>query len=67
MNDSEIRDYLVDIAERLESLSNVLSLSDRLACMSRINEPFKIKCMLDSIISDELLAMSSVIIDDINE
>lgn len=67
MEDSEIYDYMVDVAERLESLSNVLSCSASLSSMSRINEPYKIKFMLDSIICDELLAISGKIIDDINE
>ena len=67
MNDSEIRDYLIDIAERLEALSNILSVSATLSSMSRVNEPYKIKHMLDSMVCDELYAIFSTIIDDINE
>ena len=67
MNDSEIRDYLIDIAERLEVLSNMLCLSGHIASRSFVNEPVKLKMMLDSIVCDELVAMSGKIIDDIKE
>lgn len=67
MEDSEIYDYMIDIAERLEVLSNVLSFSGYISVNSSVNEPVKLKVMLDSIICDELLAMSGKIIDDINK
>ena len=67
MNDSEIRDYLVDIAERLEVLSNVLRLSGEVAIKARFNEPYRLKSMLDSIVCEELVVMSGIIIDDIKE
>lgn len=67
MKDSEFHDYLVEIAERLEVLSNILSCSASISSMSSVNEPYKIKFMLDSIIRNELIAMSSAIIDDINK
>lgn len=67
MTDSEFYIYMVDVAERLEVLANFLSCSVQLSSMARYNEPYKIKFMIDSIIRDELLAMSGGIIDDINE
>lgn len=67
MNESKFRDYMVDVAERLEVLSVFLSKSVELASKSRINQPVKIKYMIDSIISDELLAMSDCIIDEIDK
>ena len=66
MND-EIRNYLVDIAVRLEVFANVLSLSSDIMSNARFNEPARIKIMLDSIICDELKVLSGVIIDDIKE
>lgn len=67
MDKSEFYAYMVDVAERLEVLSAILSKSVELASKSRINQPVKIKYMIDSIISDELLAMSDCIIDDIKK
>ncbi|MDE5583644.1 MAG: hypothetical protein K2J08_08060 [Ruminococcus sp.] len=66
MND-EIRDYLIDIARRLEALANILSVSATLSSISSVNEPCHIKFMIDSIIRDELIATSGQIIDDIKE
>ena len=67
MNDSEIRDYLLDIAERLEVLSNVLRLSGEVAIKARFNEPHRLKAMLDDVVCDELALMSGMIIDDLKE
>lgn len=67
MEDSELRNYLVDIAERLEVLSNVLRLSTDVVSNARYNRPANLKLMLDSIICDELVVMAGIIIDDVNE
>lgn len=67
MEDSELCAYLVDIAERLEVLSNVLRFSTAVVSNARYNQPANLKRMLDSIICDELAVMAGEIIDDINE
>lgn len=67
MDKSEFYDYMVDVAERLEVLSVILSKSVELASKSRVNQPVKVKYMIDSIISDELIAMAGCIIDDIKK
>ena len=67
MNDSEIRDYLSNIAERLEFVANFLHLSGEIALNASVNNPVKLKSMVDTVVYGELMAMSSMIIDDIKE